>query len=193
MDTTEELNGIYFYHGHANVTRQELFWLIFLESFANHTGWEVETAAMVLAGQPILPKRVVLGSKMKRTSIASKLSRRIFKDARLPGGMKFETSVLGHSRATNKPGAVVGRAVPYIGYAQAAIIFAIAARETRNKYNLITRYSIEHSNFNLDDYFMPEFYWWQFRFKKEWRNREFKILTLEMIIESAKAGRWLYY
>lgn len=59
-------------------------------------------------------------------------------------------------------------------------------------FDLFTRYEIEHSNFNIDDHFMPEFYWWQFRLKREWRDREFKTLTLEMIIESAKAGRWLY-
>ncbi|QIM45399.1 DUF1493 family protein [Leclercia adecarboxylata] len=59
-------------------------------------------------------------------------------------------------------------------------------------FDLFTRYGIKHSDFNLDNYFMPEFYWWQFRLKKEWRTRKFKSLTLEMIIESAKAGRWLY-
>lgn len=59
-------------------------------------------------------------------------------------------------------------------------------------FDLFTRYEIDYHSFNLDDYFMPEFYWWQFSLKKKWRNREFKILTLEMIIESAKAGRWLY-
>lgn len=59
-------------------------------------------------------------------------------------------------------------------------------------FDLFTRYDIDYRNFNLDNYFMPEFYWWQFRLKKEWRNREFKKLTLDMIIESAKAGRWLY-
>lgn len=79
MDTTEELGGTYFYHGNANVTPQELFWLIFAEGLANHLGIEVETAAMILAGQPILPKRVVLGSKVKRNSIASKLARRILR------------------------------------------------------------------------------------------------------------------
>ncbi|MBU9808600.1 DUF1493 family protein [Rahnella sp. C60] len=59
-------------------------------------------------------------------------------------------------------------------------------------FDLFTRYGIEHSNFNIDDYFMPEFYWWQFKLKKEWQDRQFKTLTLGMIIESAKAGRWLY-
>ncbi|OOB85807.1 STM2901 family protein [Leclercia adecarboxylata] len=139
MDTTEELGGTYFYHGNANVTPQELFWLIFAEGLANHLGIEVETAAMILAGQPILPKRVVLGSKVKRTSIASKLARRIFKNARFPGGVRVKTSVLGHARYTNKIAAVVGRAVPFIGYAQAVIVSTIVAGETRNKYNLIAR------------------------------------------------------
>lgn len=139
MDTTEELGGTYFYHGNANVTPQELFWLIFAEGLANHLGIEVETAAMILAGQPILPKRVVLGSKVKRTSIASKLARRIFKNARFPEGVRVKTSVLGHTRYTNKIAAVVGRAVPFIGYAQAVIVSTIVAGETRNKYNLIAR------------------------------------------------------
>ena len=94
---------------------------------------------MILAGQPILPKRVVLGSKVKRTSIASKLARRIFKNARFPGGVRVKTSVLGHARYTNKIAAVVGRAVPFIGYSQAVIVSTIVAGETRNKYNLIAR------------------------------------------------------
>lgn len=59
-------------------------------------------------------------------------------------------------------------------------------------FDLFTRYKIDYSNFNLDHYFMPEFYWWQFRFKKQWRGRKFKELTLGMIIESAKFGRWIY-
>jgi len=58
--------------------------------------------------------------------------------------------------------------------------------------DLFTRYSIEHSTFVLDNYFEPELHWWQFKLRKEWEGRKFKPLTLEMIIESAKAGRWLY-
>ncbi|MEN3753447.1 DUF1493 family protein [Mangrovibacter sp. SLW1] len=33
-------------------------------------------------------------------------------------------------------------------------------------FDLFARYGITHGNFNLDNYFMPEFYWWQFRLKK---------------------------
>lgn len=137
MDTTETLTGTYFYHGHDNVTAQELFWLIFLESFSNHTGIAIETAATILAGQQILPKRQVLGAKGNKTSIASKMARRIFKDARFPDNLRVTTIVSGNVRQTNKIGAVVGRAVPYLGYAQAVIVFAIVAKETRNKYNMI--------------------------------------------------------
>lgn len=140
MDTVEELGGTYFYHGNANVTPQELFLLIFVEGLANHLGVTVETAATILAGQPILPKRKVLGASGSRTSIASKVARRILKGARFPEGVRVETIIgMGRSRQTNNVGAVVGRAVPFVGYAQAVIIFALVARETRNKYNLIAR------------------------------------------------------
>jgi hypothetical protein len=139
MDTTETLGGTYFYHGHANVSKEELFWLIFIESFADHSGLAVETAATIIAGQPILPKRQVLGAKGNRTSIASKMARRIFKNARFPNGMRIESMVLGEVRHTNKIGAVVGRAVPYLGYAQAAVMIALVAKDTRQKYNLIAR------------------------------------------------------
>ncbi|RJT37441.1 STM2901 family protein [Rahnella woolbedingensis] len=139
MDTTETLGGTYFYHGHDNVTKDELLWLIFIESLADHTGMAVETAATIIAGQPIIPKRQVLGSKGKRTSIASKMARRIFNNARFPNGIRLETLVLGEVRHTNKIGAAVGRAFPYLGYAQAVILIIQVSKDTRNKYNLIAR------------------------------------------------------
>lgn len=140
MDTVEELGGTYFYHGNANVTPQELFWLIFAEGLADHLGVSIETAATILVGQPILPKRQVLGATGSRTSIASKVARQIFKNARFPGGMRVETAFgMGKIRTTNKIGAAVGRAVPFIGWTQAVVILALVARQTRNKYNLIAR------------------------------------------------------
>lgn len=140
MDTVEESGGTYFYHGNANVTPQELFWLIFAEGLANHLGVSIVTAATILTGLPLIPKRKVLGATGSRTSIASKTARRIFQDARFPGGMRIETTIgMGKTRQTNKLGTAVGRAVPYVGYTQAVIVFALVARETRNKYNLIAR------------------------------------------------------
>ena len=38
MDTTEESNGTYFYHGQAHLTAGELFDVIFLEQFCEELG-----------------------------------------------------------------------------------------------------------------------------------------------------------
>ncbi|MBB3324092.1 MULTISPECIES: STM2901 family protein [Atlantibacter] len=140
MDTVEEQGGTYFYHGNANVTPEELFWLIFAESLADHMGVSVETAATILAGMPLVPKRKVLGASGSRTSIASKAARQILKDARFPGGRRVKTTIgMGKIRYTNKIGTAVGRAVPFVGYAQAIIIFAAVGQVTRSKFNLIAR------------------------------------------------------
>jgi hypothetical protein len=58
--------------------------------------------------------------------------------------------------------------------------------------DLFTRYNIKHDNFNIDDYFQPELPWWWFRLRREYKEKSYKTLTVEMIIESAKAGKWLY-
>lgn len=56
--------------------------------------------------------------------------------------------------------------------------------------DLFVRYNIDYSNFNLDDYFEPE--WPVWLLWKKFQRKEYKPLTVEMIIESAKAGKWLY-
>nr|WP_244322048.1 hypothetical protein [Pectobacterium odoriferum] len=54
MDTTEELNNTYYYHGHVNLTAGELFNLIFLENFSSRTDLEITAAVLILSGQPYL-------------------------------------------------------------------------------------------------------------------------------------------
>ncbi|MBB1200963.1 DUF1493 family protein [Enterobacteriaceae bacterium 89] len=58
--------------------------------------------------------------------------------------------------------------------------------------DLFTRYGIEYDSFVLDNYFEPEIFWWQWKLRKQWQERQLKPLTVEMLIESAKAGKWLY-
>nr|WP_226888921.1 hypothetical protein [Pectobacterium aquaticum] len=53
METTEELNSTYYYHGHGNLTAGELFNLIFLENFSSRTGLEITAAALILSGHLI--------------------------------------------------------------------------------------------------------------------------------------------
>ena len=54
--------------------------------------------------------------------------------------------------------------------------------------DLFTRYHIAYDNFDLDNYFTPEKPWWS----GKQASRQLKPLTVEMIIKSAIAGRWLY-
>lgn len=144
MDTTEELGGTYFYHGHANVTAPELFNLILIESFAERTGIEVTAAALILSGQPWLPTRGKPAGTTKGTSVASKLSRAIFKDMRFPKGVSLymptgkNLATLGFAK-TNRVGAFIGRSIPWLGYAQVVILLQLVASDTRKKYNLIAR------------------------------------------------------
>lgn len=53
--------------------------------------------------------------------------------------------------------------------------------------DIFEHFNIDYSNFESINYIEYEYPFWQ---KKP--NIEIKPLTIEMIIESAKAGRWLY-
>lgn len=145
MDTTEELNGTYFYHGHANVTPGELFDLIFLEQLADSLGVTTEAATLVLIGQPIIPVsgKLAAAENTPGTSIASVLSRRILKDTRFPFGIRPSAPMGKFSKLkmvpTNKIATFIGRWIPFIGYAQLIIMLEVVAKNTRNKYNLIAR------------------------------------------------------
>ena len=145
MDTTEELNGTYFYHGHANVTPGELFDLIFLEQLADSLGVTTEAATLVLIGQPIIPVsgKLATAENTPGTSIASVLSRRVLKDVRFPFGIRPSAPMGKFSKLkmvpTNKIATFIGRWIPFIGYAQLIIMLEVVAKNTRNKYNLIAR------------------------------------------------------
>ena len=140
MDTFEEVNNTYFYRGHAGVKADELFWMIFLERFSYYSGWEIETAAMILSGQPVLPEPKGLGKSTRKTSVASRVSRYIFRDLRFPDNRRVAPTVgYGTKRYTTRVGAAVGRLIPYLGYTQAILIATLVAREVRTTYNLIVR------------------------------------------------------
>lgn len=72
MDTTEELNGTYFYHGQSNLSAGELFDVIFLEQFCDEPGIGIESGAAILAGQPWLKTRTKPGEAIKGTSVISR-------------------------------------------------------------------------------------------------------------------------
>ncbi|GLY60264.1 hypothetical protein H4F38_20765 [Pectobacterium brasiliense] len=146
MDTTEELNNTYYYHGHGNLTAGELFNLIFLENFSSRTGLEITAAALILSGQPYLKVsgKLSAATATPGTSVASRVSRALLRDLRFPYGLRPLTP-MGKNLATlkmvptNKIASFVGRYIPWIGYVQLIAIMQLVARDTRRQYNLIAR------------------------------------------------------
>ena len=139
MNTTEELNGTYFYHSHSNLSAGELFDLIFLEQFCDELAIGVESGAAILSGQPWLRTRQKPRDAQVGTSIASKYARIILRDARLPFGLRVNTPVGFSMKKTNKLAAVIGRYIPWLGWIGLVNSIYLASRKTQNKYNLIAR------------------------------------------------------
>ena len=145
MDTTEERNGTYFYHGHTNVTPGELFDLIFIEQLADALGITTESVSMVLIGQPFIPVSGKLSAETNTsgTSVASIISRRLLGDARFPFGLRPHAPMGKLSKLkmvpSNKIATFIGRWVPFVGYAQLIITMKLVAERTREKYNVIAR------------------------------------------------------
>lgn len=145
MNTLEEINGTYYYHGHPNVTPGELFDLIFIEQLADALGMTTEGVSMVLIGQPFIPVsgKLSAATNTAGTSVASVVSRKILKDARFPFGLKLGAPMGKLSKLkmvpTTKIATFLGRWVPFIGYAELIITVQLVAKRTRDKYNLIAR------------------------------------------------------
>lgn len=139
MDTTEEQNGTYFYHGQVNLTAGELFDVIFLEQFCDELGIGITSGATILAGQPWLETRTKPGTATKGTSIISKYARMLLKNTKVPFGLRIKTSVGIRMRTTNSLAAVIARYVPWLGSFELINSLYQVSRKTQNKFNLIAR------------------------------------------------------
>ncbi|MCG7781125.1 STM2901 family protein [Lelliottia amnigena] len=139
MDTTEEQNGTYFYHGQVNLTAGELFDVIFLEQFCDELGIGITSGATILAGQPWLETRTKPGTAIKGTSIISKYARMLLKNTKVPFGLRIKTSVGIRMRTTNSLAAVIARYVPWLGSFELINSLYQVSRKTQNKFNLIAR------------------------------------------------------
>jgi len=139
MDTTEERNGTYFYRGHSNVTPGELLEIIFLEEFCVELGIDAISGAAILGGQPWLSTRAKPKGATLGTSVVSKYSRIILRDARIPFGIKIPTPVGIRIQPTNKLAAVIGRYIPWLGWASLTLTLHRVSTRTQEKYNVIAR------------------------------------------------------
>lgn len=138
MDTTEQLNGTYYYNRMSNLTAHELLFWIFLDTAIEHFGVdEISTVGLIILGQPIMNTRRKPGGATKGTSFLSYHLRKKFRDTpglRLP---TLTNQSIRHFRwsMVNNIGAFVGRWVPILGiiYMMGDVIY-ISLKAT-NKYN----------------------------------------------------------
>lgn len=148
MDTTEQLDGTYFYGGLSNLSAGELFFWIMVDVTAEHfTGAkDVVAAAAVYSGSNQIEVRGKLGNATKGTSYASQYSRRLLKNINLP----FRLPTFIHSPMpgnplrikmlmTQKLATFTGRAIPVVGWVVLAADVAQISYETAVKFNQIVR------------------------------------------------------
>nr|WP_306278066.1 hypothetical protein [Pantoea sp. Fr+CA_20] len=146
VDTTEEINGTYFYAGRPNLTAGELFFMIFCEEVAAQLGVDDFGAIVaILSGRNVLTTRAKPRDAEKGTSYASRAARRVFRTARFPFGIQLPTVVGGYPpwtariRWTHKLSTFIGRAVPVVGWVILARDVADISFHTVNRYNTIAR------------------------------------------------------
>jgi len=146
MDTTEQLNGTYFYGGLTNLTASELFFLIMVDITAeNFTGAkDIMAEASIYAGSNQIDVSGKFGNATQGTSYASKYSRRLLKDIMLP----FRLPTFIHSPQPGRPFKIktimtlklatfTGRTIPVIGWAVLASDVAQISYQTTVRYNQI--------------------------------------------------------
>ncbi|MBK0469495.1 STM2901 family protein [Klebsiella aerogenes] len=142
MDTTEQVNGTYYYNGKSNLSYHELLFWVFLDTAAIHFGVDdIMTIALIMLGQPIKNTRTKPGGATKGTSILSHELRKVFHNdlkVRLPTLTNQSIRNLRWSYVTNL-GAFVGRWIPILGiiYLTGDVIYVSIKATTR--YNAIAR------------------------------------------------------
>lgn len=145
MDTTEQLNGTYFYHGVQNLTPQELLFWVLLDEAEKQLGVQDSgaVAAIILGNNSIdVPGKPLTSTP--GTSVASLYFRRHmsykFRKRILPTLTLKSFSMRGLKIFwVNNLGTFIGRAVPVVGWLILANDVAQISFRTVHRYNLIVR------------------------------------------------------
>lgn len=140
MDTTEQLNGTYFYKGMHNLSAGELFFWVFVEEAQKQLGADnVITLALIILGQPLRPTRRKPAGTTKGTSILSENLRRwinIETGMQLPTLTNKSIKELKFSYVTNL-GAFTARWIPILGIVYTFNDVAKISWKTVINYNVI--------------------------------------------------------
>ncbi|KJM66777.1 hypothetical protein B5M10_01575 [Pluralibacter gergoviae] len=143
MDTTEELNGTYFYKEISNVNPGELFFWVLLDKIDAQFGGITDLIEMscIVLGLPLIKTRRKPWGTTPGTSIASKYSRQLL-DVKLPYRLPTLTNASIQTlrpMMTNNLGAFVGRTVPVVGWTMLASDVTQIIFNTLYTYNTIAR------------------------------------------------------
>ena len=141
MDTTEELNGTYFYGGLTNLSASELYFWIAIDVTAEHFSGakDVLAAAAIYSGQNSIKVSGKFKNATPGTSWASQRSRKLLRGYQIPFrlptivGNPMEMKLI----MTHKLATFVGRAIPVIGWIVLVTDLGQIAWETTTRYNRI--------------------------------------------------------
>ena len=145
MDTTEELNGTYYFDGMANLSPQELLFWILVDETEKQLGVKdiVAVAALILGDNslevPGKPLSATPGTSVLSVFFRKHLSYK-FRSRILPTLTKKSFSMRGLKIFwVNNLGAFVGRTIPVLGWVILASDVTQISFRTVHRYNLIAR------------------------------------------------------
>lgn len=144
MDTTEQLNGTYFFDGMSNLSAGELaFWIVVDEAQKQLGVADIFALALIIGGIPMIPTRTKIDAAKatKGTSPLSWTMRNIIKHKletrwRSP---TWKTMLNGQWAKTNSLGGLIGRWLPWIGVAITAYDLTTITYNSIRRFNLIVK------------------------------------------------------
>ena len=141
MDTTEELNGTYFFNGLSNLSASELYFWILLDEASKKLGVDdLMTLALVILGQPLKKTRGKPIAATPGTSYISYYLRQWIR-VEVKNWPTLTTGSIKRRRFSyvNNLGAFIGRWIPILGIIILASDVSVISYKTTARYNLIAR------------------------------------------------------
>lgn len=144
MDTTEQLNGTYFFDGMVNLSAGELaFWVVLDEAQKQLGVLDLFALALIIGGIPMVPTRTKLDARKAtpNTSPLSAAMRTLIKH-KLEKRWKsptWKTMLNGQRAKTNSLGGLIGRWLPWIGVVITAYDLTMITYHSINRYNLLVK------------------------------------------------------
>ncbi|WGS51639.1 hypothetical protein LFL96_09120 [Paraburkholderia sp. D15] len=137
------MSNKYSFGGHHDLTPAELFFFVAVQETCEQVGIDdIEAVILILAGWPMLPTRQKFGGATKGTSVASVMSRSLFryelKRAVLPT-ITLQSIKSFRIILTRRLGVFIGRAIPGVGWVLLARDVFKIVTNTVFKYNRMVK------------------------------------------------------